>query len=31
MGYCFFYSTFYSLLHQVTVKLTAVALIPKNP
>jgi len=30
MGYCLFYSTFYSLLHQVSVKLTIVATIPKN-
>jgi len=29
MGNCFFYSTFYSLLHQVSVKLTTVT--PKIP
>ena len=28
MGYCFFYPTFYSLLHQVSVKLTTVTTIP---
>jgi len=28
--YCFFYSTFYSLLHQVSVKLTTVATIPNT-
>jgi len=30
MGYCFFYSTFYSLLHQVSVKLRTVVTIPKS-
>jgi len=28
MGYCFFYPTFYSLFHQVSVKLTTVTTIP---
>jgi len=31
MGYCFCYSTFYSLLHQVSVKLSTVATITHNP
>jgi len=31
MGYCFFYTIFRSIFHQVSVKSTTVATIPKNP
>jgi len=31
MGYSFFYSIFYSLLHQVSIKLLTAATISKNP